>query len=130
MTYSRAHAEDDEHLTALLDRLDQDTTELRRMVVIYGDVMDLRGRQPAADPDHTGRQATHGPGRPTEDTALDTARSYVREAVAHGVTRVARAIALVRGTTAEMDRALGVWEGGSEGLRGAYERTGGSNGDE
>lgn len=130
MTYSLAHAAD-EHLKALLDSLDQDMTELRKMVDVYGDVMDLRGRRPTADPDHTGRQATHGPSRPTEDTALDPARSVLTAAVGHGVTRVARAIALVRGTTAEMDRALGTWEGDTPTrARGVHGRTGGATGDE
>lgn len=114
MTYSPAHAKDGQRLTALLDTLVQDMTELRQMLLIYGDAMDLPGRRPDADPDRTGRQATHGPSRPTEDTALDEDRALMKAAVAHGVTRVAQATALVRGTTAEMDRALQGWEGNED----------------
>lgn len=111
MTYSLGHAPDGQRLNDLLDTLLDDVSECRRLLVIYGDAMDLPGRRPAADPDRTGRQATHGPSRPTEDIALDGARASMWTAVERGVTRVARATALVRGTSAEMDRALGEWEG-------------------
>lgn len=111
VTYSSDHVTDDQRLTALLDTLIQDVSELRHMLIIYGDVMDLPGRRPAADPDRTGRQATHVPSRPTEDIALDESRQLLRLAVQTGVRSTARAIALVRGTSAEMDRALGKWEG-------------------
>lgn len=127
MTYSLGHVKDDQRLTALLDTLVQDVSELRQMLIIYGDAMDLPGRRPDVDPDRTGRQATHGPSRPTEDTALDGSRALMKAAVESGVTRVARAVALVRGSTAEMDRALITWEGGApSGFRGTHGCTGGA----
>lgn len=110
MTYSPDHVTDDHRLTDLLDTLIQDVSDLRQMLLIFGDAMELPRRRPPADRSG-GRQATHGPSRPTEDLALDESRGQMRTAVAHGVTRIARATALVRGTTAEMDRALGEWEG-------------------
>lgn len=122
MTYSPGHTAGAQRVIDLLDTLEQDMSELRQLVIICGDVMDLPGRGPAADPDNTGRQATHGPSRPTEDTALDPGRALLREAVERGVTRVARSVALVRGTTAEIDRAFGTWEGElPAGLRGNHD---------
>lgn len=127
MTYSLEHAPDGQRLNDLLDTLIDDVSELRHLLTIYGDAMDLPGRRPPADPDRTGRQATNGPSRPTEDTALDGARASMWTAVEHGVTRVARATALVRGTTAEMDRALGEWEGEpAYELRGVHEGASGA----
>lgn len=111
MTYSPAHVTDDHRLSDLLGILDRDMSELRQMTAIYGDAMDLPGRRSEVDPDRTGRQATHGPSRPTEVLALDESRALMRTAAANGVARVVRAIALVRGSVAEMDRALQGWEG-------------------
>jgi hypothetical protein len=127
VTYSLGHVDDIQHLAKLADALERDLVNFRHMLDIYGDVMDLPGRRPAADPERTGRQATHGPHRPTEETALDLARSSLRLAAQHGVSRIAQAVALIRGTTAEMDRALGQWEGSpSSGVRGTHEGSSGA----
>jgi hypothetical protein len=111
VTYSLDHVTGDRWLTELLDTLETDVSELRRMLIVYADVMDLPGRGPEADPDRTGRQATHDPARPTERVALDSSRAGLAAAIHSGAQRVTYAIALVRGTTAELDRALLVWEG-------------------
>lgn len=130
MTYSLGHVRNDQRLIALLDTLDRDVSGIRRLLDICDDVMDLPGRRPPVDPDRTGRQATHGPSRPTEVTALDPARALLTAAVEQGVTRVARATALVRGTAEELDQALAIWEGlDAGGVRGTHGCTGGTAGD-
>lgn len=131
VTYSPDHVTDAQRLTDLLDTLVQDVAELRQLLDIYDDIQDLPGRGPAADPDNTGRQATHGPSRPTEIAALDESRAHLTAGVRNGVARVTRAAALVRGSAAEMDRALGIWEGAdSSGTRGSVNgRTDGAAGD-
>lgn len=111
MTYSPQHVADDQRLTQLLDILDQELTTLRQMMGIYDDALTMPGRRPDVDPDETGRQATHGPSRPTEAIALDEARALMRTAVRTGVSYAARATACIRGAHAVMDRALSVWEG-------------------
>ena len=115
MTYSFEHATEADHLMARLDMLDRAMSELRQMIAIYGDAMDLPGRRPAVDPERTGRQATHGPSRPTEDAALDEARTLMKAEQHQGTTYVTHAIACVRGATAGMDRALAFWEGEPQG---------------
>lgn len=130
MTYSLGHVRDDHRLIALLDTLDRDVSGIRRLLDILDDVMDLPGRRPPQDPDRTGRQATHGPSRPTEYVALDPARALLTAVVEQGVTRVARATALVRGTAVELDQALANWEGlDAGGVRGTHGCTGGTAGD-
>jgi hypothetical protein len=117
VTYSPDHVTDARHLTALLDTLNQDVSELRHYLDIYDAVVDLPRPRPPADSD--GRQATHDPGRPTETIALDEGRAALRTALKAGVPWIAQACALVRGTTAGMDRALGDWDGTvTEGIMG------------
>lgn len=111
MTYILEHANEAHWLTKLLDTLEQDMSDLRQMVSVCGDALEMPGRRPDNDPERTGRQATHGPSRPTEDIALDEARALMRAQLKIGVTYVSHAVACVRGTTAGMDRALAVWEG-------------------
>lgn len=111
MTYSLDHVADDQRLTDRLDTLVREVDELRRLLDMCDAVSDMRGRRPAADPERAGRQATHGPSRPTEDLALDHARSLMKAQIPTGITYVTYAIAYVRGVNAAMDRALSVWEG-------------------
>jgi hypothetical protein len=70
------------------------------------------------DADGTGRQATRGPSRPTEDLVLDERRTALQDELKMGAAWVPRAIAMVRGVTASMDRALSSWEGESVAARG------------
>lgn len=112
MTYSLDHVADGQRLAKLLDSLESDLSELRRMVAIYDEAVTMPGRrQPGVDADGTGRQATHGPSRPTERTALDEAREALQRELKSGATYIPYAIAYVRGVTASMDRALSSWEG-------------------
>lgn len=98
-------------MTQLLDTLQADVDELRQMLLIYDDAVTMPGRTPDVDADETGRQATHGPSRPTERTALDPDRSALVSELRTGAPYLATAIAYVRGVTASMDRSLSRWEG-------------------
>lgn len=98
-------------MTTLVNSLQRDLTELRQMVSAYDDAVTMPGRRPDVDADGTGRQATHGPSRPTEVTALDERRTALHEELKNGVRWLPYAIAAVRGVTASMDRALHTWEG-------------------
>lgn len=71
----------------------------------------MPGRVPDVDADGTGRQATHGPSRPTELTALDERREALARELKTGAAQLPYALAYVRGVSASMDRALSRWEG-------------------
>jgi hypothetical protein len=101
-------------MTDLVKALESALTELRHMVSVYDDAVTMPGRRPDTDPDGTGRQATHGPSRPTELTALDPAREALARELNRGAAQLPYAIAVVRGVTASMDRALFLWEGEDE----------------
>jgi hypothetical protein len=101
----------------LLDTLQSDLDELRHMASVYDDATTTAGLIPDVDPEGTGRQATHGPSRPTERTALDGARAALTRELNNGATQLPYAIAVVRGVTASMDRALSAWEGEDEPAR-------------
>jgi hypothetical protein len=111
VTYSPHHVAEGQHLTTLADALERELVELRHMISIYDDAVTMPGRLPDVDPDGTGRKATSGPSRPTERTALDSARDALLNELKTGAEYVTYAVAYVRGTTASMDRALARWEG-------------------
>ncbi|MFD9442110.1 hypothetical protein [Streptomyces sp. NPDC060001] len=111
MTYSPDHVADGQQMIALLNTLQRDLNELRQMVTAYGDAVTMPGRRPDVDADGTGRQATHGPSRPTEATALDERRAVLQRELNNGAAWLPHAIAMVRGVSASMDRALSSWEG-------------------
>jgi hypothetical protein len=99
-------------MTELLDALQRDVSELRQMVSAYGDAVTMPARRQAGmDADETGRQAAHGPSRPTEATALDESRTALQAELKNGAGQLPYAIAVVRGVSASMDRALLQWEG-------------------
>ncbi|MEV4939612.1 DUF7169 domain-containing protein [Streptomyces zaomyceticus] len=95
----------------LADGLDRDLAELRQILAAYGDAVTMPGRVLDVDADGTGRQATHGPSRPTERIALDDRRLALLEEMHRGAVRLPYAVAEVRGIVASMDRALARWEG-------------------
>jgi hypothetical protein len=98
-------------MTALLGVLQQDMEEVRHLLTVYDDAVTMPGRrQPGVDADG-GRQATHGPSRPTEACALDERRTALHAELKIGALWLPRAIAIVRGVAASMDRALANWEG-------------------
>lgn len=113
MTYSPHHIADGQHLTTLVTALQHDLDELSHFLSIYEDAVTMPGRRPGMDADGTDRQATHGPPRPTEDTVLDMRRTGLQAELHNGAHWLPRAIAIVRGVTASMDRALSAWEGES-----------------
>lgn len=99
-------------MVGFLDDIDQAVSELRQFVSIYGDAVTMPGRrQSGVDADGTGRQATHGPSRPTEATALDERRTALQEELKNGVRWLPYSLAALRGVSASMDRALARWEG-------------------
>lgn len=98
-------------MTEFLNALDSASAELRQLVSAYGDAVTMPGRRPDVDADGTGRQATHGPSRPTERTALDPGRTALQAELKNGAAWLPYAIAAVRGVSASMDRALARWEG-------------------
>jgi hypothetical protein len=98
-------------MTELLDALDRVSAEVRQFVNAYGDAVTMPGRRPDVDADGTGRQATHGPSRPTELVALDPGRAALRAELNTGAKWLPYAIAAVQGVAASMDRALARWEG-------------------
>ncbi|MET7939688.1 hypothetical protein [Streptomyces sp. NPDC005302] len=111
MTYSPDHVADGQRMIELLDTLQRDLDEVRQFVTAYGDAVTMPGRRPDVDADGTGRQATHGPSRPTEATALDERRAALHEELKIGARLLPYAIATVRGVSASMDRMLSLWEG-------------------
>lgn len=111
MTYSPNHVADGHQLSHLVARLRDAVDELDRMVYVCADTLNLPGMTPLSDPDGTGRQATRGPSRPTEDTAMDPARIQMVAEHHIGTTYIIHAIAYVMGVTAALDRALSRWEG-------------------
>ncbi|MET9126949.1 hypothetical protein [Streptomyces sp. NPDC004528] len=113
MTYSPSQVADGQHLIALVTALTRDLDELRHYVSVYDDAVTMPGRRPDVDADGTGRQATHGPSRPTEDTVLDERREGLQTELNNGAYWLTRATAMVRGVVASMDRALSSWEGES-----------------
>ncbi|WP_435858644.1 DUF7169 domain-containing protein [Streptomyces varsoviensis] len=111
MTYSPHQFTADHYLRHLVTVLHKDVSELGRVLNICEDMIDTPGRRPSADPDGTGRLATRGPSRPTEEIALDEARQDVVAQHRTGITYITHAIAYVRGVRADLDRALSHWEG-------------------
>lgn len=119
MTYSPSHVADGQHLTTLVNALQGDLDELRHYLSIYDDAVTMPGRRPDVDADGTGRQATHGPSRPTEAVVFDDRRTRLQEELKRGSHWVTRATAMVRGVVASMDRALSSWEGESQAAGGS-----------
>lgn len=112
MTYSPdSVAQGRDRLERLVDALQRDVDDLRRMASVCGDALTMPGRVPDVDPDGTGRRASHGPSRPTERTALDDTRAALRNELDSGAAQLPYAVAVVRGVTASLDRALARWEG-------------------
>jgi hypothetical protein len=95
----------------LLDALQRDMDELSQFLNAYDDAIAMPGRRQSGMDADGGRQATHGPNRPTEATALDERRTALRAELKNGAAWLPRAVAIVRGVTASMDRALALWEG-------------------
>lgn len=114
MTYGSQQVADEQQMTQLLEVLQEDLNEARHMLSIYADAVQMPGRNPNAGADDMGRKATTDPGRPTENTALDESRGDLQAELKAGAPYLIQAIALVRGTTASMDRALSRWEGEDE----------------
>ncbi|MFJ3248369.1 hypothetical protein [Streptomyces sp. NPDC086782] len=96
-------------MIALLDALQRDVDELRHFLIVYDDAVTMPGRRRLGVDAGGGRQA--GPNRPTETVALDERREALQRELNRGAAWVPRAIAIVRGVTASMDRALADWEG-------------------
>ncbi|MEV6684412.1 hypothetical protein AB0N28_03550 [Streptomyces sp. NPDC051130] len=110
VTYRFDHASEHQ-LSQLIERLQEALDELRQMSAAYSDATTARSRNPRSAPDETGRSATRGPSRPTEDIALDDARQALHDELKIGARYLPAAIAYVLGVTASMDRALSRWEG-------------------
>ncbi|MGW6949031.1 DUF7169 domain-containing protein [Streptomyces xanthophaeus] len=110
VTYGFDHASE-QQLSQLVTRLQGAVDELRQMIAAVDDAKTARSRNPRTAPDETGRSATRGPGRPTEDIALDDARQALHDELKIGAEYLPAAIAYVLGVTASMDRALARWEG-------------------
>jgi hypothetical protein len=110
VTYLFDHA-NEHRLSQLINRLQEAIDELRQLSAAYDDATTARSRNPRTAPDETGRSATRGPARPTEDIALDDARQALHDELKIGAHYVASATAYVLGVTASMDRALARWEG-------------------
>lgn len=99
-------------MTELLDSLVQAADEVRQFLTAYGDAVTMPGRRRSGvDADGTGRQATHGPSRPTEVTALDECRNALLAELKTGASHLPYAVAVVQGVAASMDRMLARWEG-------------------
>ncbi|WP_456293865.1 DUF7169 domain-containing protein [Streptomyces lydicus] len=111
MTYSPDHCTDATALQLPADRLAADLAEMMRLLTICQEIQYMPGLRPDVDPDGTGRMATRGPGRPTEDAALNGARLRVVNELNTAQKHLTSVIALVRGVTAALDRALSDWEG-------------------
>ncbi|MFD6361239.1 hypothetical protein ACFWFX_15480 [Streptomyces roseolus] len=110
MTYSR-HIDNGRRTGELADQLSTHLIELRQMMFAVDDAVTMPGRVPDVDADGTGRQATHGPSRPTERIALDDRRLALAEELNRAAACLPYAVAVVRGIVASMDRALAAWEG-------------------
>lgn len=111
MTYSPDHVDSGQHLTDLVTALARDVAELRQFLTAYDDAVTMPGRRRSGVDADGDRQATHGPSRPTEATALDERRADLQTELKNGALQLPYAIAVVRGVTASMDRALARWEG-------------------
>ncbi|MGW1828874.1 DUF7169 domain-containing protein [Streptomyces tubercidicus] len=111
MTYSPDHCTDAQHLQLLADRLAADLAEMMQLLSVCQEIQYTPGLRPDVDPDGTGRMATRGPVRPTEDAALNGARLRVVHELTTATQHLTSVMALVRGVTAAMDRALSEWEG-------------------
>ncbi|MGW1268154.1 DUF7169 domain-containing protein [Streptomyces sp. NPDC002491] len=112
MTYSPDHANEAARMVRFLEDIDQAVIEIRQFVSAYGDAVTMPGRRrPGVDADELGRQATHGPSRPTEVTALDECRTALHAELKNGARWLPYALATLRGVSASMDRALALWEG-------------------
>ncbi|WP_435822003.1 DUF7169 domain-containing protein [Micromonospora parva] len=95
----------------LLHQLEHHAGEIRQFVTVYDDAVTMPGRRrPGVDADG-GRQASHGPSRPTEATAIDERRCDLQEELKTGAHWLAYAVAATAGVAASMDRALSRWEG-------------------
>lgn len=123
MTYSPDHVADGQRLIEFVAALERGLIELRQMADVYDEAVTMPGRRRSGVDADGGRQATHGPSRPTEVTALDGRRHALQSELKNGVMWLPRAIAIVQGVTASMDRALAQWEGedADEGPRGAQQ---------
>ncbi|MEV4037682.1 DUF7169 domain-containing protein [Streptomyces umbrinus] len=91
--------------------LQRELDELRLMLSVFDDAVTMPGRGQSGMDADGGRQATHGPSRPTEVTALDPRRNALQRELKTGAAWLPRAIAMVRGVNASMNRALSKWEG-------------------
>lgn len=111
MTYSPDHVADRQKMIELLAALERDMNELRHYLSIYDDAVTMPGHRRAGVDADGGRQTHHGISRPTEVTALDERRTALRAELKTGAQWLPRAVAIVRGVTASMDRALSCWEG-------------------
>ena len=111
MTYSPSHVTPAQTVEALVAALTRDLANVRRLAELCDAVDGMRGRRPPADPDNIGRRGSVGPGRPTEDIALDDARLLVIYELTTAVQHITKAAAYAKGTAAALDRALSLWEG-------------------
>ncbi|WP_435834271.1 DUF7169 domain-containing protein [Streptomyces chartreusis] len=98
-------------MTDLLDALTDAVRELRQFVTAYDDAVTMPARRQAGVDADGGRQATHGPSRPTEACALDECRAALQAELKNGAGQLPYAVAVVLGVSASMDRALARWEG-------------------
>lgn len=111
MTYSPDHVADGERMTELLATLERDVMEVRQFAIAYDDAVTMPARRRSGVDADGGRQAATGISRPTERTALDESRSALVDELKNGAAQLAYAVAVVRGVSASMDRALAHWEG-------------------
>ncbi|WP_431312932.1 DUF7169 domain-containing protein [Streptomyces silvensis] len=109
VTYSPDHVAVGKQTEALLAALNDAISDLRQLVSALEDASTMPARVPDVDTD--GRHATRQPGRPTEKTALDELRAALRTELNSADAMLPRVIAIVRGLSASMDRALARWEG-------------------
>ncbi|WP_435865163.1 DUF7169 domain-containing protein [Streptomyces spectabilis] len=109
MTYSLDHIAAGKRTEALLTALNLATDDLRQLVSALGEASTMPSRMPDVDTD--GRHATRQPSRPTETTALDGKRAALCTELNSADATLPRVIAIVRGLSASMDRALARWEG-------------------
>jgi hypothetical protein len=111
MTYSPSHVTPAQRVEELAAKLVCDVADVLRLADLACSVADTRGQRPPVDPDNIGRRGSAGPGRPTEDIALDDARLLVVHEQTTAVQHMIKAVAYVRGAAAALDRALSEWEG-------------------
>jgi hypothetical protein len=111
VTYGSDHVADGRKLTELLNALERDLSEVRQLLAAYDDAVTMPGRRQSGVDADGGRQAAHGISRPTERVALDERRTALHAELKNGASRLPYAVAVVRGVSASMDRALARWEG-------------------